>query len=305
MAQARLLVPVRGTETRLGLVQAAFLMAGLLVRDGGRAHVEGVHIQPSSADGAQQLSFARLASGIAASGREDLIEAAEREARLGREGARRRFEDIRRGFEAVSETAPGLTPATSVESAPLSASWREEDGDEASILCERGRLADLVVLPGPRADGDPRPYELFRNVVPSLGRPVLIVPQSKVDHIARSVVIGWNRSALSARAVAAALPFLHAAEKVTVVCVTTGAKSGPGTRDLVEYLRWHGIPAEARDVAPDHRRVGDILLYEARRARADLVVAGAYGGNRWREQVLGGVTEHLFSDTDIPLLMIH
>jgi nucleotide-binding universal stress UspA family protein len=65
------------------------------------------------------------------------------------------------------------------------------------------------------------------------------------------------------------------------------------------------VPAEVVELSPDHRLVGEVLLEEAGRVNADLVVAGAYSHSRLRELILGGVTRHVLQNAAIPVLMAH
>ena len=59
------------------------------------------------------------------------------------------------------------------------------------------------------------------------------------------------------------------------------------------------------EIPPDHRLVGDVLLEEAERVSADLLVMGAYSHSRLRELILGGVTRHVLQNADLPVLMAH
>lgn len=49
----------------------------------------------------------------------------------------------------------------------------------------------------------------------------------------------------------------------------------------------------------------DGLLAEAEKIAADLIVAGAYGHSRFREWILGGVTQELLDASPVPLLLAH
>lgn len=186
-----------------------------------------------------------------------------------------------------------------------SASWEVVEGVASEVVAMRGGAYDMVVV------GRPRPGRvsvaelaaeaaLFRT-----GRPVLIAPPEAPATIGEAVVIGWNRSASATRAVSAALPFLVFARSVTIVSVLTGAKQGPGATDIAKYLSWHEVHAEVVELQADHRAVGEVLLEEAERVNADLVVAGAYSHNRLRELILGGVTRHVLQNAAIPVLMAH
>ncbi len=51
--------------------------------------------------------------------------------------------------------------------------------------------------------------------------------------------------------------------------------------------------------------IGELLLDAARDESADLLVMGAYGHARLREILLGGVTAHVLTHTDIATLLAH
>ena len=74
---------------------------------------------------------------------------------------------------------------------------------------------------------------------------------------------------------------------------------------LMEYLRLHGIHAQGIVVAAGTRTPAEALLARAKELKADLMVMGAYGHSRFREMLLGGVTNHMLEKADIPLLMSH
>lgn len=49
----------------------------------------------------------------------------------------------------------------------------------------------------------------------------------------------------------------------------------------------------------------NVILAKAEELEIDLIIMGAYGHSRIREQILGGVTYHLLNQSPIPLLMSH
>ena len=55
----------------------------------------------------------------------------------------------------------------------------------------------------------------------------------------------------------------------------------------------------------DGHHLGDVLLREAMRFGADLLVMGAYAQSPFRESLTGGVTNHVLSHADLPVLMTH
>lgn len=52
-------------------------------------------------------------------------------------------------------------------------------------------------------------------------------------------------------------------------------------------------------------RVTDVIIEEAERMSADLVMMGAYGHTRPREQVFGGATRDMLTVPERPALVVH
>jgi nucleotide-binding universal stress UspA family protein len=137
------------------------------------------------------------------------------------------------------------------------------------------------------------------------GRPVLIVPAAAPVGIGRKVAIAWNGRAEAARAVAAAMPLLSAAEQVRVLTAGTRRTNFEVGLGLVEYLASHGITAVPQVVDPEEEPVGAALLRVAKEGGADLVVMGGYGRTRFSELILGGVTRHALGHAELAVLMAH
>jgi nucleotide-binding universal stress UspA family protein len=186
-----------------------------------------------------------------------------------------------------------------------SASWEVATGLASEIVAMRGGAYDMVVVGRPARDQTTVAELSAEAALFRTGRPVLIAPPKTPRSIGEAVVIGWNRSASSARSIAAAMPLLLMSRSVTIVTVTTGAKIGPSPQDMAKYLSWHEVQAEVVEIPPDHRLVGEVLLEEAERVNADLLVMGAYSHSRLRELILGGVTRYVLQNADLPVLMAH
>lgn len=186
-----------------------------------------------------------------------------------------------------------------------SASWDVATGLASEIVAMRGGAYDMVVVGKPARDQTTVAELSAEAALFRTGRPVLISPPKAPKSIGEAVVIGWNRSASSARSIAAAMPLLLMSRSVTIVTVTTGAKTGPSPQDMAKYLSWHEVQAEVVEIPPDHRLVGEVLLEEAERVSADLLVMGAYSHSRLRELILGGVTRYVLQNADLPVLMAH
>ncbi len=187
-----------------------------------------------------------------------------------------------------------------------SAAWREEVGREDLVMRRACPLADLVVLGHARGAADDLRLTLtLEAALLHGGRPVLMAPRAPTGDIGRTVAVAWNGTAEGAHAVAGAMPFLRRAAAVHVLSVATGRTDPSCADDLVTYLAWHDIAAEAQRIEFGPTRVGAALLGRTAELGCDLLVMGAYGHGRMREMILGGVTQHVLHNADLPILMAH
>ncbi|MGI9507999.1 MAG: universal stress protein [Geminicoccaceae bacterium] len=187
-----------------------------------------------------------------------------------------------------------------------SASLCEIDEPITDFVSHFGGVSDLIVVGQPSKANEQSVSTVIGAALFASGRPVLMAPPAMQTALDQKVVIGWNRSIQAGRGVASALPFLLLAKAVEIVSVVTGAKRGPSAEDLADYLTWHGVGSEVKEIPPEeHRAVGDILLKTAEKSGADLLVMGAYSHSRLREMLLGGVTKHILSHANLPVLMAH
>ncbi|WP_103224633.1 universal stress protein [Roseibium marinum] len=140
------------------------------------------------------------------------------------------------------------------------------------------------------------------------GRPVLYIPKSpELDTIGQRVAIAWNAQREAARAVTDALPFLKKATQIDLLVVdpVVGDEDhgqDPGS-DMALILSRHGLNLNVRIVASEGRPVSQVLLETARDLKSDLIVMGAYGHSRLRQNILGGTTSEMLENSDVPLLL--
>jgi nucleotide-binding universal stress UspA family protein len=196
--------------------------------------------------------------------------------------------------------------------AGIAAEWRQREGALARVVAMNARYADIAVLSQADASSEyaGEAMELPADVALTAGRPVLVIPYIGAwKTLGSHILVGWNASRESTRAVNDALPLLQRAKKVTVLAINpergVDAHGEVPGADIALHLARHGVKAEASQTVAGDIDVGDVILSRASDLGADLIVIGAYGHSRVREIVLGGVTRHLLQHMTVPILMSH
>ena len=101
------------------------------------------------------------------------------------------------------------------------------------------------------------------------------------------------------------LPWLRRSRQVTVLTVPYAVRERCETGRLLNYLADCGVAADASTL---HGRspAGPLLLAEARRLGAAMLVAGAFGHPRLQRFIFGGTTQTLLEDaSDLALFLSH
>lgn len=167
--------------------------------------------------------------------------------------------------------------------------------------------ADLVVIARPESPGQTAgPPGLAESLVLSSGRPIIVFPPRGTVSRVRRILVAWNTTRESIRAVADALPLLVKAEAVEVLVVDHQRKAGHGQEpgaDIARHLARHGAHVEVRRLSSGGKDVGRLLLSQAAAFSADLIVMGAYGHSHLREWMFGGVTRTVLYGAGLPVLM--
>ncbi|NBJ13104.1 universal stress protein [Microvirga arsenatis] len=173
-------------------------------------------------------------------------------------------------------------------------------------VAEQARYADLFVATRPYGAGDtPVWLDLVESVLFGSGRGLLIVPPGyRQPGPVKTVLVAWNGSREAARALGEGLGFVQDAARTVVLMIDPKAAPLMG-QDIERHLARHGVTAEVSAVESRGRRVADVVLDEARRVSADLVIMGGYGHTRLREQVFGGATLDMLTISDRPVLLAH
>ena len=189
--------------------------------------------------------------------------------------------------------------------------WRSALDFPTRFVIQEARCADLVITGGlSPAFSDAFALASPKDLVMQTGRPLLIVPDGVNWLDLRSVLVAWKDATEARRAIADSLPLLRQAKTIVVAEIpdAESERSSAQARvgDVVAWLSRHGLNASAR--VPERRDGADTaqqLEDIAGDLGASLIVAGAYGHSRFRELVLGGMTQHLITQSTRCVLLSH
>lgn len=208
--------------------------------------------------------------------------------------AERRVQQLGERLEALPKSDEGRAPIT------LLAKY----GDEEVHLRYGALTHDLVLFVRRQGEVDePLPVSsLMKSTLETSGRPTFIASGELAPDFNDRVAIAWNGSVEAARAVTAALPFLHRAKEIRIITFETARTSADDAEDLLAYLGAHGLAATtlSEEVFDS---VGGALLEACEEIGAGLLVMGAYTHSRLRQTLFGGVTHHVLEHAPLPLFM--
>jgi nucleotide-binding universal stress UspA family protein len=184
------------------------------------------------------------------------------------------------------------------------------DGTGSALFLQHARFADLCIIgQSVPIDATSVGYTFSEELLFVTGRPVLFVPAAgSFDTLGKHILVAWNSSRASARALNDSLPLIERAERTTVLAVNSteyveryGAL--PPER-IVEHLRRHSPVVEGVWLGNvPTGSIADVLQAEAHRVGADMLVAGAFGHPKLWEKLMGGVTRDLLARMTLPILM--
>lgn len=188
----------------------------------------------------------------------------------------------------------------------LKGEWRLDNSQGnfvSDAVIEHCRESDLVIVGNDNSIHDTVQFE--SRIVQETGRPVLIVPNTtRKDFRFKKAIVGWDGSREAARAAFDAIPLLQMSEKTEVTCFNAHKEremSGdlPGS-EISNSLARYNINAEAVS-EKTQKPVSQALMDRAE--TGDLLVIGAFGHSRLRENILGGVTKKALSQMPCPVFM--
>jgi nucleotide-binding universal stress UspA family protein len=282
-----ILVPITGHKADAAALEAAYRIGSQF-----DAVLECLEIHPGNIEIIRAVAVGQFSSDVSNT---ELIRKLQHQAHDAEKAARATVERFR--SEHAGDRAVGIEP-------------REIAGDPVQQTIAYARYSDLLVLPHVQ-DGNAFDTGAIGSILMACGRPVVLAPAEPAKNYTSTVAIAWKETAEAARAVTAAMPILHKAERIVVLAVDEdGSDADKGdvkaaAERLAAQLKRHGLNAEAKIASREGRQAPEAMLDAVKQSGGDLLVMGAYGHSRAREMVFGGFTRHVLRSAAIPVLLFH
>ncbi len=277
-------IPVRGDNKGNNVLAHAAVLAKRFA-----AHVTVLHCRPRPAD--------LLPYGVPVPGflRDQIMSSASDLADEEEKSLRAEFTQLIAELGLTERAAGGGVP---------SASWQEAPGRQIDVLKHYGRLADLIMVPKPDRDRNLGANTL-RSALFASGRPVLMCPprDDAPTTLGEHIAIGWNGSIEASRAVALSMGLIESAKEVTIISAGEEVH-GATCEDLAATLALRGVTTRIERFVV-RGSIGDQLLEQAEKAKADMLIMGAYGDSHERETVFGGNTQAVVDNATMPVVLVH
>ncbi|MGR3475252.1 MAG: universal stress protein [Sulfitobacter sp.] len=176
--------------------------------------------------------------------------------------------------------------------------FREETGRVDTLLSEGARYYDMLIVGARTESDDAHVTHHPDRIALQSGRPVIVVPAGYDAGAQHShAALAWDGGRAAARALSDSLRLLEADGRVSVL--TVGKRTAWPIADLMTHLERHGVEAVHENFPITH----PVALSYCERHDPSLLVLGAYGHSKFREDFLGGVTAEVLEKIKIPVLL--
>lgn len=282
---SRILVPVRGD----GMGEVVLSHAALLAHR-HKAHIVVAHCRSKPEE------MIPYSVPLPSFMRKTIIEQASELSDQEEDGLREKLHEVARKLDLVETETPDGSAA--------SLEFVEETGRMMDVVRHNGRLVDLIVVAKPDRDRNLGTNTLKAGIFQT-GRPVLMCPPNgdPPADFGKRIAVAWNGSLEAARTVMVTRDLAEVAEEVTILSGGKGQPHGATTEELVAYYKLRGVQAKVHRF--DSRNPGAALLEKTREVGAQLLMMGAYSVSHERETLLGGNTQAVVDNADIPVVMAH
>jgi len=254
--------------------------AAMVVGEARRTHLIGLHSLPMSLQ----------ASTISYHLPPDILDSIEKSNKERARGIHDRFEKLSKSIDFPTE-------------------WHLHNGLAGSgtrDLLDHALSSDLVIVS--QASHDSRPW-LRRDLLQKSTTPMIVAPVELTDRFSLGqITIAWNGSIQTARAVRDAMSMLEKADSVRIVCTGSESKLREGQiagSDVATWLSHHEVNVTLDEHLERQLKTGVDVINCAQDAGADLLIMGGYGHSPLYDAVIGGMTDDVLTNANIPVFLSH
>ena len=176
-----------------------------------------------------------------------------------------------------------------------------KEGIRSSMIELYSKISDIVIAATPPSGV---PTATFETIIQKTGKSVIMFPREMKSFSLDSIVIGWNNTPESSRALTSSIELLKVAKRVEIITGKDYIKYDTLLEEMIEYLKMHGITATSKVVRMT-MVPGEALLNYAIDGKFDLIVAGTHGQKGLRELMFGGTTRYFLENSNIPVFLSH
>ena len=208
--------------------------------------------------------------------------------------------------ERAREAANKITLQARLAREDIRWRWCDARGAIAACLRDLAAIGELIVVSRSLesyCDQDMR--AVATELITRSGRPVLAVPEHiRSFTLQGRVLVAWNGSPQSSRALRVALPLLALARET--ILLEVGPHRSPISVGRVKaFLERQGVLVRALRRENAGVAVQVALLDAISAEDIDYVIMGGFGRRPLVEAMFGGVTRAMLSQSPVPLLLAH
>lgn len=187
--------------------------------------------------------------------------------------------------------------------------WITRQGRPTDILIQQSRYFDLMLLGQQSTTKETKHHIRAEDIVTRSGKPLLVVPAAYECHaFSEYAVVAWDGSRAAARALTDAMQILETKKRLDVLTIKSDKADktdSPDDMDIIRHIQRHGVDASRVVLQASRDGKGATILDYCAQNQPDILVTGAYGHSRLREDLLGGVTNDIMQHMNIPVFMSH
>lgn len=192
-----------------------------------------------------------------------------------------------------------------LQKAQVSFEVEKASGSPVEIICDRSRLADMVIM-GSRGEFASWRDKMLGATLEATSRQCIkpIMVTEKDYKKTSGILVAYDGSTNSNKA----LPFAgyfaqHLNVPVTILTVSSDQESAKRTlKEATDYLA--SFKLKKVDTRIEDGEAENKIVETCKEIKADLIIMGSYGHSRIREAILGSTTVQVMRMSSVPVLMV-